>query len=97
MRIIALKMLKAFWTEHPRAEVSIRAWYTIVKKADWATPADVRAQFASADFVADNRVIFNVGGNVFRIVVRISYPYRLVLIKFVGTHREYDDIDPETV
>ncbi|MEI9965852.1 MAG: type II toxin-antitoxin system HigB family toxin [Caulobacteraceae bacterium] len=73
------------------------AWFEIVRAAEWRTPNDVRALFNSADFVGDNRVIFDVGGNKYRIVARISYPYKQMLIKFVGTHAEYDSIDPRTV
>ena len=75
----------------------MRAWHGLVSKADWAGPADVKAMFRSADFVGDNRVIFDIGGNKYRLVVRISYRFRRVLIKFIGTHGEYDAINPETV
>ena len=69
----------------------------MVSKAEWSGPADVRAMFGSADFVADNRVIFDIGGNKFRIVARVSYRFKRVLVKFIGTHREYDQINPEVV
>jgi mRNA interferase HigB len=75
----------------------LRLWFAQVDRATWRGPADIRAMFGSADFIADNRVIFDVGGNKYRIVVHISYAYGRVLIKFVGTHAEYDDIKPETV
>ncbi|KAB8125384.1 type II toxin-antitoxin system HigB family toxin [Komagataeibacter medellinensis] len=97
MQVIALKTLGAFWEKHPHAEAPLRAWYNAVSKAEWATTADIREMSRSADFVADNRVIFNIGGNKYRLIVHVSYEYKRVLIKFVGTHREYDKINPETV
>ena len=86
-----------FWERHPRSQVSLRAWYSVVSKAAWETPSDVGIVLNSADFVRDNRVVFNVGGNEFRIVAHVSYRYRHVLIKFVGTHAEYDKVDAGTV
>lgn len=75
----------------------LRAWYAMVTAASWAGPQDVRNSFGNADFVGDNRVIFNIGRNKYRLVVHVSYAYHRLLIKFVGTHADYDRIDPETV
>jgi len=86
-----------FWRRRPPAQGPLSAWYELARAAEWRTPNDIRAQFNSADFVGDNRVIFDVGGNKYRIVVRVSYRFKQVLIKFVGTHAEYDRIDPETM
>jgi mRNA interferase HigB len=98
MQIIAKRTLRVFWEEHPQAEVPLRLWYARVSAATWGGPADIRTQFgAVADFVADNRVIFDVAGNKYRVVVRVSYAYRRVLIKFVGTHKQYDQINAGTV
>jgi mRNA interferase HigB len=68
----------------------------MAERAVWATPKDIEDQFGSIDFVADNRAIFNIGGNRFRLVVHVSYEFKSVLVKFVGTHAEYDRIDPVT-
>jgi mRNA interferase HigB len=98
MNVVALKVLKEFWTREPRAERPLRAWYEVARKASWATPAEIKAAFGTnVDFVADNRVIFDLGGNKYRLVIRVSHPFRQVMIKFVGTHKEYDRINPETV
>ena len=98
MQIIAKRTLIRFWEKHPQAERPLRAWYGLVDKALWTGPADVKAMFGTTvDFVADNRLVFDIGGNKFRLVVHVAYAYRRVLIKFVGTHREYDRIDMETV
>src|SRR6478609_9852079 len=98
MQIIALRTLRRFWERHPQAETPIRFWYALASKAVWIGPADLKAQFGGGvDFASDNRAIFDIGGNKYRLVVHISYPYRRVLIKFIGTHAEYDRIDPTTV
>ncbi len=98
MNVIARRTLQAFWTKHPRAESSLSAWYAIASKAAWTTSADIKAAFgANVDFVQDNRVIFDLGGNKYRLVAHISYRFKTVLIKFVGTHAEYDKIDAGTV
>ena len=82
----------------PEAEKPLRAWYGIASRSEWKSPADIKAAFGTnIDFVADNRIIFDVGGNKFRIVVRVSYRNKNMMIRFVGTHRQYDRIDVETV
>lgn len=97
MQVIAKRILKLFWDKHSQAEAPLRSWFAIVNAADWTGPANVKAQFRSADFVGDNRVIFDIGGNKYRLVVHVAYPFRRVLVKFVGTHAEYDRINPEAV
>ena len=98
MQIIARRTLKQFWEKQRRAEVPLRAWYGLVDKADWSGPVDAKATFGTTvDFISDSRLIFDIGGNKYRLVVHIAYPFRRVLIKFVGTHADYDKIDPETV
>jgi mRNA interferase HigB len=100
MRIIAKRTLRAFWQSHPsgsEAEMALRVWHATVEGADWGTPADVKAVYGDASILKNSRVVFNIGGNKFRLVVRINYPYRIVYIRFVGTHAEYDGIDAETI
>lgn len=97
MRIIAKRTLRQFWERHPAAEAPLKVWFAIVRAADWRTPADVRATFRSADFVGDNRVIFDILHNRCRLVAHVAYRHRAVLVKFVGTHAEYDRINPEDV
>jgi len=97
MQVIALRNLKLFWEVHAQAEVPLRTWYAVVSRAVWAGPADVKNQFGgTVDFIADNRLVFDIGGNKFRLIVRVSYEYKAVQVKFVGTHAEYDRIDPVT-
>ncbi|MGO4339384.1 type II toxin-antitoxin system HigB family toxin [Labrys sp. KB_33_2] len=98
MQIIAKKALKEFWAKHHQAEAPLTASYLAVGKADWTGPADIKAVFGTTvDFVGDNRVIFDIGGNKYRLIVHVAYKFHRVLIKFVGTHKEYDKIDPEKV
>jgi mRNA interferase HigB len=73
-------------------------WHAVVSRADWSGPADVKRMFgANVGFVGDNRAIFDIAGNKYRLIVHVSYPYERLLVKFVGTHADYDKIDPETV
>jgi mRNA interferase HigB len=97
MRIIAKRALREFWERRPDAEEPLLAWYREVEKEDWDTPAKVKATYRGASIVGDNRVVFNIKGNDYRLVVKINYPYRVVYIRFVGTHSEYDAIDAEEV
>lgn len=97
MRVIALSTLRECWQKHPDAEVPLRAWYAIVRRALWRRPAEVKAAYRSASFAANNRVIFNIKGNDYRLVVAVHYNRGLMFVRFVGTHREYDKIDAATV
>ena len=97
MRIIAKRTLRNFWERHANAEEPLLAWYREVLKEDWDTPAKVKEKYRSASIVGGNRVIFNIKGNDYRLVVRINYPVRIVYVRFVGTHAEYDAIDVEEV
>jgi mRNA interferase HigB len=93
MRIIARKALREFWARYPDSEQPLLAWYREVEKEDWDSPAKVKEKYRSASIVGDGRVVFNIKGNDYRLVVWINYPYRVVYIRFVGTHAEYDRID----
>ncbi len=100
MRVIALGTLKSFLDSDPAhadAREPVMAWYRQVKVADWATPANVKRDVRSASILKDGRAVFNIAGNKYRIVVWINYPYRVVYIRFIGTHKQYDGIDVQTV
>jgi len=100
VRIVSRKALREFWErpDHRDSEVPLRAWFKTVEKSDWATPADIKAQFRSASFLANNRVVFNIAGNKYRLIVWVSYPARVILIRFVGSHPEYDALsDPSRI
>lgn len=98
MQIVSKSTLRIFWERRPQAKVPLETWYGVVNRSDWGGPADVKKQFgANVDFVGDNRLIFDISGNKCRLIVHVAYPYGRVLIKFVGTHADYDRINPETV
>lgn len=98
VRIIALSTLKAFIvTSHADAEQPLLAWYRRTLAADWATPSDLKADLGNASILRDGRVVFNIAGNKYRLVAWINYPYRVVYIRFVGTHAQYDLIDAQTI
>ena len=97
MRLIALSTLKAFWARHPDAQQPLLAWHEQVKHSDWQSPPEVKADFNFASILRDGRVVFNIAGNKYRLVAWINYPYRVVYIRFVGTHRQYDQIDPQSI
>jgi len=86
-----------YWEKHPDTEQPLKAWHDEVAKASWATPQDIKNQYASASFVGNNRVVFNIKGNSYRLIVAVAYKLGAVYIKFVGTHAEYDRINAATV
>ena len=99
MRIISRKTLRLFWEkpEYGDAEQSLKAWFKEVSDADWMSPAAIKEVFRSASIVANNRVVFNICGNKYRLVVRVNYPYRVIYIRFIGTHAQYDRINVEEI
>ena len=100
MRIIALSTLKSFWVESPEfhdAQEPIMAWYRHALKADWESPDQVKADFGNASILKDGRVVFNIGGNKYRLIVWINYAYHVVYVRFIGTHSQYDCIDAQTI
>jgi mRNA interferase HigB len=97
MHIISRRPLREFSKRHPPAKTPLDAWFSEVNRAEWKAFADVRATYGSADVVAGNRVIFNIGGNKYRLVVKIAYKCGTVFVRFVGTHVEYNAIDAKTI
>lgn len=97
MHVIAKKTLRDFTETHPDAKKPIRMWLDIVSKREWQNPAQVKEVFGSADIIKNGRIVFNIGGNNFRIVCGMNFQGQRMFIKFVGTHAEYDKIDANTV
>lgn len=99
MRIIAKRTLRNHWQQADRkdSEEPLKAWYQKAAEADWATPNDVKKDYGNASILLNNRVCFNIAGNKYRLIVHINYPGRIVFIRFIGTHKEYDRIDVETI
>ncbi|MBU0674100.1 MAG: type II toxin-antitoxin system HigB family toxin [Proteobacteria bacterium] len=97
MRIISIKRLKEFWEIYPDSEDACQAWYAEAKAATWKNPAEIKERFGSASILKDSRVVFNICGNKYRLIVKINYSYSVIYIRFVGTHKEYDAIEAEVV
>ncbi|MBU0510631.1 MAG: type II toxin-antitoxin system HigB family toxin [Chloroflexi bacterium] len=97
MRIISRKTLREFWEKHPDARQVLQAWYVDVKRAEWKSPLDIKNIYRNVSIVANNRVVFNIKGNRYRLVLVIQYEFGIVYIRFVGTHLEYDKIDVTTI
>lgn len=93
MRIVTKRTLREFWERHPDARRPLLEWYKVVERADWEVPRRVRERYPSASIIPGNRVVFNIKGNTYRLVVKINYAYRMVYIRFIGTHAEYNAID----
>lgn len=97
MRIIAKKILRDFWEIHSDSEQQLKAWYQETSKAIWTGPKQIRLAYPSASFLADNRVVFNIKGNHYRLIIRINYDYQIIWIRFIGTHAEYDKINAKAI
>jgi mRNA interferase HigB len=97
VRVIAKKSLRMFWNKHKDCENQLKTWYSEAEKAIWKSPRDIKRDYPSASFLQDNRIVFNIKGNNYRLVVRVNYDYGIVWIRFVGTHSEYDRINAENI
>jgi mRNA interferase HigB len=97
MRIIALGQLREFWRKHPPSELPLRTWHAEASRADWKSPADIKTAYRNASFLPNNRVVFNIKGNDYRLIVAVHYNRGMMFIRFVGTHAEYDRINASTI
>ena len=97
MRIIAKKILRKFWAAYPDSEQQLKAWYQETSKAEWTGQTKIKIDFPTASFLADNRVVFNIKGNHYRLIVKINYEYQMIWIRFIGTHAAYDKINAKTI
>ena len=97
MRIISRRTLREFWNLNPDSENALKAWYQEAARADWASPHEVKAMYRSASVIGDGRIVFNIAGNKYRLIVRFNFPFGIGYIRFVGTHAQYDGIDAENI
>lgn len=99
MRVIAKSTLRKFWEQPQYADSkgALESWYDEAIQASWATPQDIKAQYRNASICGNHRVVFNIGGNKYRLVVEMQYRSGIAWVKFVGTHAMYDQIDVESV
>jgi mRNA interferase HigB len=97
MRVIAIKKLKEFWEAAPKAKQALLAWYEEAEAAQWKNPNELKQQYRNASIVTDKRVIFNIHGNDFRLIVDVEYRLKIVFIVWIGTHKQYDKIDAKKI
>ena len=97
MRIIALKTLREYWEKEPDSKEALSAWHQEALAASWNGPADIKEKYRSASILKGSRVLFNICGNKYRLVVKINYKFKIIYIRFVGTHKEYDSINVEEI
>jgi mRNA interferase HigB len=97
MRVIALGALRTFWEKYPDAEQPLKAWYDETRKADWKSFHDIKTFYPSASIVGNDRVVFNIKGNTYRLIVLVRFRGKKLFIRFVGTHKQYDKIDARTI
>ncbi len=97
VRVISIKKLKDFWLKHRDAEQPLKAWFAEAKKAAWRKPSEIVSLYRTASILKNNRIVFNIKGNDYRLVTAINYSFQIVYIRFIGTHKEYDKINAEEV
>lgn len=97
MRVFSKKMLREFWEQHAEAKTGLQGWYEEALRVEWQTPLDIKQSHANASIIADNRVVFNIQGNAYRLIVKVHYDRGFIYIRFVGTHDEYNRINAETI
>lgn len=97
MRVIAKKILREFWEKHNDCEQQLKAWFLEASKAEWTSPNEIKANYPSASIIGNDRIVFNIKGNTYRLIVKINFDYLMVWIRFIGTHAEYDKINAKTI
>lgn len=97
MRIVSKRTLRNFWLKYIDAKLQLESWHTEISKANWASPHEVKAQFRNASILKNNRVVFNIAGNKYRLIVAMDYKRKACFIKFIGTHKQYDQINAEVI
>ena len=97
MRVIAKKILRAFWESHSGCEQQLKSWFHEASNPEWRNPSEIKKEYPSASILNDNRIVFNIKGNNYRLIVKINYDYQMVWIRFIGTHGEYDKINAKEI
>ena len=97
MRIISKKTLREFWEKHQDSQNQITAWYHYAKRANWRKSSDIKEQFRNVSIISSNRIVFNICGNKYRLVIKINFEAQLIFIRFIGTHKQYDEIEVKEI
>ncbi len=96
-RILAKSTLRSFWEKHPDSEQYLKTWYDTAMNANWNNPNDVKKTYASASILKENRIVFNIKGNAYRLIAKFNYEKQWMFIRFIGTHNEYDRVNADTI
>jgi len=97
LRVIAKKILREFWEKHSDCEQQLKAWFLETSKAEWINPNEIKVEYPSASIIGNDRIVFNIKGNKYRLIVKINFDYQMVWIRFIGTHSEYDKVNAKTI
>jgi mRNA interferase HigB len=97
VRIVSRAILNDYYRKHSETKSQLEAWYYEVKNSNWNSPIEIKERYGSASIIGDNRVVFNIKGNKYRLVVKINYKMKIVYLKFFGTHKEYNKINAEEI
>jgi mRNA interferase HigB len=97
LRVIAKRTLREFWTSHADCEQQLKSWYQEAEKSGWKNTHEVKKEYPTASVLGNKRIVFNIKGNKYRLIVRINFQYQMMWIRFIGTHKEYDEIDAITI
>ena len=97
MRVIAKKILREFWTKHNDCEQQLKAWYQETSNAEWKNTNEIKLEYPTTSIIGDSRIVFNIKGNSYRLIVKINFDYQMIWIRFIGTHAEYDKINAKTI
>jgi mRNA interferase HigB len=97
LRVIAKKILRDFWLKHPDCEQQLKSWYNEAEIATWKTPNEIKRDYPSVSILENNRIVFNIKGNNYRLIIKLNYHYQMVWIRFIGTHAQYDKVDAATI
>jgi mRNA interferase HigB len=97
LRVIAKKILRDFWQKHSDSEQQLKSWFLEANKAQWKNSNEIKLEYPSASILGNNRVVFNIKGNNYRLIIKVNYQYQIIWIRFIGTHAEYDKIDANEI
>ena len=97
MRVIAKKILREFWEKLKDCEQQLKSWYQEASSAEWKNSNEIKLEYPTASIIGDNRVVLNIKGNAYRLIIKINFDYQMIWIRFIGTHAEYDKINAKTI
>ncbi len=97
LRVIAKKVLREFWEKHNDCEQQLKAWFQEASKAEWKNSNEIKTEYPSASIIGNDRIVFNIKGSSYRVIIKINFDYQMIWIRFIGTHPEYDKVNAKTI